>query len=157
MTMFGVSRAEVKFGSFLGLKLTKEQVLDCREVEPGDYKLAHGYVEMDIAIGHDDSVSVAVDSLMSGLTVRSIKFGGSTLELPVMQNTNSTLSVIPKFAEAALVVGPDKKGLTFSLERHASKPVAPVAIGTLAIETALKPRVSRKINKPIIFGGAGSG
>ena|SRR3990167_1921299 len=156
MTMYAVARGRVEHKGAFGLPQTAEQVLGCREVEPGDYKLAHGYVEMNMAIGPDDSVSVATDSIMSGQTVRSIEFGGSTLELPVFQSRSSVLSVTPKWAEAALVVGPDKNGITLSLERHANKMVAPVAIGTLKIETALNPRYALK-NKLTTFGGAGSG
>ena len=152
--MYAVARGRVEHKGAFGLPQTAEQVLGCREVEPGDYKLAHGYVEMNMAIGPDDSVSVATDSIMSGLTVRGIEFGGSTLKLPALQSRSSVLSVTPKWTEAALVVGPDKKGITLSLERHANKMVAPVAIGTLRIENALNPRHALK-NKPIPGGGAG--
>lgn len=154
MTMFGVTRGKVEFGSIFGLKRTEEQVLGCRKVEPGDYNLAHGFVSMDVAVGPDDSVSVATDSIVSARGISDIKFGVDIFALPALQRTNESLSVTPKFGEAALTIGPDVDGITLSLERYANESVAPVAIGTLRIETALK--LSKpKVNKKAVFGGGG--
>lgn len=155
MTMFGVTRGKVEFGSIFGLKRTEEQVLGCQKVEPGEYHLAHGLVEMDVVVCPDDSVSVATSSTMSGLNIRDIKFGGSTLALPALREANESLMVIPKMGEAALTVGPDSDGITLSLERHANESVAPVAIGTLAIESALRPKA--KASQATSGGGRGSG
>lgn len=154
MTMFGVTRSRVENGNILGFKQTAEQVLGCRKVEPGEYHLAHGFVSMDVAVGPDDSVSVATDSIVSARRISDIKFGGSTLALPVLQELNALLNFIPKMGEAALTVGPDIDGISFSLERYPSEAQAPVAIGTLRIETALK--LSKpKGNKKAVFGGGG--
>lgn len=146
MTIFGVARGRVENGNILGFKQTAEQVLGCRKVEPGEYHLAHGFVEMNVNVGPNDSVSVETASIMSARSIKDIRFGGSTLGLPLLQGLNDSLNVIPKMGEAALTVGPDIDGISFSLERHSSELVAPVAIGMLRIKNALKPRLKgRKI------------
>lgn len=154
--MFGVTRGRVENGNILGFKQTAEQVLGCRKVEPGDYNLAHGFVSMDVAVGPDDSVSVATDSIVSARRISDIKFGGSTLALPVLQELNALLNFIPKMGEAALTVGPDIDGISFSLERYPNETHAPVAIGTLAIESALRPARSKEERSATFGGAAGS-
>lgn len=154
MTMFGVSRGKVEFGNILGFKQTEEQVLDCQKIEPGKYNLAHGFVQMDVEIGPDDSVSVATDSIVSARRISDIKFCGSILALPTLLKANELLKVTPKMEEAVLVVGPDVNGVTFSLERYRSESVAPLTVTTL--EHVLKPLEESKVNK-VIGPSAGAG
>lgn len=155
MAIFAVTKGEVRFAGLGFFNLTAERIQGCEEVKPGSYSLAHGYINLAVEISPNDAVSIAPDSVGdANATGKNFEFGGSSL-LQLLRRGADKLSIIPKFGETALKVGPDDNGITLSLERYANENVAPVAIGTLAIESALRPKA--KASQATSGGGRGSG
>jgi len=162
MTIYAVARAKVEYGSHLGIiKQTKERVLHCQPIAPGDYPFSHALWGLDLNVAPDDTVSLAVKSIKrlgdSSDSPGKIIFGefikSSPVTLEVFKKRNEKLSVTPGFGRTALKIGPDIGGVTLSFERYQNVTEAPVAIGQHIANKFISPN---SVKKSKSRGGAGS-
>ncbi len=151
MAIFHVIKGKVEFDSFLGISRSTERVFHCEPLKPDIYHLSHAFWGLYVEIDEEDRVALLLKSLVceDGHHAGDITFGESTLALAALRAKSEKLATVPVLGSSALTIGPDKKGVTVSLERYRDPKSAPKSLGQDLAEITI-----RKVIKPNSGGGA---